>query len=182
MPHPHEHKPGAHKDPGRKQPSQHIPSREELADGWSDKLMPLDPLDVNKTTTFSGMLEAMSKTAFGGRTLGEAADVLYEMVNDPKGFVVWTFSGGMTIGKQGLLITEMIDRGMLHAIVSTGALMCHGLIEQTGHTHFRYDPTWNDEKLYDAGYARVYDTLELESNLEEAADLMGHVLDGLPTD
>lgn len=172
----------AHSHDNRKQHNQHIPAREELADGWSDRLVPLEPLDVMKTGSFADMLAAMSKTAFGGRTLGEAADVMYEMVTDPKCFIVGTFSGAMTIAKQGLLITEMIDRGMLHAIVSTGALMCHGLIEQSGHTHFRYDPTWDDDRLYDAGYARVYDTLELEANLEEAADLMGHVLDALPTD
>ena len=71
----------------------------------------------------------------------------------------------MTIAKQGLLLTEMIDQGMIHAVVATGALMCHGLIEQTGGTHFRYDPTWDDDRLYEAGYCRVYDTLELERNL-----------------
>jgi deoxyhypusine synthase len=78
-------------------------------------------------------------------------------------------------------MTEMIDQGLLHAVVSTGALMCHGLIEQSGHTHFALDPQWSDEQLYDAGYCRVYDTLELERNLEEAAGIMEHVLATLPT-
>lgn len=154
----------------------------ELADGWSHQLKPLEPIDVRKTTTCSELLTAMSKTAFSGRSLGEAADILYEMATDEKCFVVGTFSGAMTIAKQGLLITEMIDQGMLNAVVSTGALMCHGLIEQSGHTHFRHDPHWSDEQLYDAGYCRVYDTLELERNLEEAADIMQHVLADLPTD
>ncbi len=155
---------------------------ESLADGWSDKLKPLEPLDVKKTRSFSDMLDAMSRTAFAGRGLGEAAEVLTDMVRDDKCFIVGTFSGAMTIAKQGLLIAEMIDQGMLHAVVSTGALMCHGLIEQTGHTHFRYDPTWNDDRLYEAGYARVYDTLELERNLEQAAEIMEHVLQQLPPD
>jgi deoxyhypusine synthase len=155
---------------------------EELADGFSDHLMPLQPLDVAKAGNFSDMLKQMSKTAFGGRGLGEAADVLYEMVTDPKCFIVGTFSGAMTIAKQGLLLTEMIDQGMIHAVVATGALMCHGLIEQTGGTHFRYDPTWDDDRLYEAGYCRVYDTLELERNLEEAAGIMERVLHEMPAD
>lgn len=164
---------------------QHDPparSAAELSDGWSHQLRPLAPIDVRQTRTCSDMLTAMSKTAFSGRSLGEAAEILQEMATDKKCFIVGTFSGAMTIAKQGLLITEMIDQGLLHAVVSTGALMCHGLIEQSGHTHFRHDPHWSDEKLYDAGYCRVYDTLELERNLEEAADIMQHVLEGLPTD
>lgn len=154
----------------------------ELADGWSHHLKPLEPIDVRQTRTCSELLTAMSKTAFSGRSLGEAAEVLYEMANDDKCFVVGTFSGAMTIAKQGLLIAEMIDQGLLDAVVATGALMCHGLIEQSGCTHFRHDPHWSDEQLYEAGYCRVYDTLELERNLEEAAELMHSVLAALPTD
>ncbi|MBK9118883.1 MAG: deoxyhypusine synthase family protein [Phycisphaerales bacterium] len=153
---------------------------DRLSDGWSHQFKPLNPIDVTQTATASELLAAMSRTAFSGRSLGEAADILVEMAKDPDCFVVLTLSGAMTIAKQGLLITEMIDQGLVHAVVSTGALMCHGLIEQSGHTHFRHDPHWSDEQLYDAGYCRVYDTLELEANLEEAAVIMQHVLEQLP--
>lgn len=152
----------------------------ELADGWTHQFKPLDPIDVTKTRTASELLEAMSKTAFSGRSLGEAAEIMVEMARDPECFTVLTLSGAMTIAKQGLLITEMIDQGLVQAVVSTGALMCHGLIEQSGHTHFAHDAQWTDEQLYDAGYCRVYDTLELEKNLEEAADLMTAVLERIP--
>lgn len=155
---------------------------EELADGWSHQFKALDPIDVTRARSASELLDAMSRTAFSGRSLGEAAEILVQAAQDPDCFVVGTFSGAMTIAKQGLLITEMIDQGLLHAVVSTGALMCHGLIEQSGHTHFRHDARWSDEELYNAGYCRVYDTLELERNLEEAASIMQHVLEQCPTD
>jgi deoxyhypusine synthase len=156
--------------------------KQELSDGWKHQFKPLEPIDVTTTASADALLAAMSKTAFSGRSLGEAAEILQAMAEDEKCFVVGTFSGAMTIAKQGLLITEMMDQGLLDAVVSTGALMCHGLIEQSGHTHFRHDPHWSDEKLYDAGYCRVYDTLELEANLEEAATLMEEVLADCPTD
>lgn len=155
---------------------------DKLADGWSHKFKPLEPIDVRQTRTCSDLLAAMSKTAFSGRALGEAADILCSMATDPDCFIVGTFSGAMTIAKQGLLITEMIDQGLLHAVVATGALMCHGLVEQSGRTHFRHEPHWSDEQLYDQGYCRVYDTLELEKNLEEAAEMMQTVLAACPTD
>ncbi len=164
------------------QPQPQVRPLEKLGQGWTDQLQPLEPLDVTKTATFDQMLRAMSRTAFSGRNLGEAADVLYQMATDDKCFVVMTLSGAMTMAKMGLVITEMIDQGMVNAIVSTGALMCHGLVEQTGHTHFRYDARWSDEQLYEAGYARVYDTLELETNLAAAEGIIRSVLEQMPTD
>jgi deoxyhypusine synthase len=137
----------------------------QLADGWCHNLQPLEPFDVFNVNTCAEMLARLKRTAFGARNLGEAADVLYEMVADPKCLVVGTFSGAMTIAKMGLLLADMIDQGLLGAVVSTGALLCHGLVEQIGSTHFRHDPSWSDEELYKAGYDRVYDTLELERNL-----------------
>jgi len=155
---------------------------QQLREGWNDALQPLEPLDVRQAGTFSQMLDQMSRTAFSGRSLGEAASILHEMVADEKCFVVMTLSGAMTMAKMGLVITEMIDQGMVNAIVSTGALMCHGLVEQSGHTHFRHDDRWTDEQLYEAGYARVYDTLELEQNLVAAEKLIRAVLKQIPTD
>jgi deoxyhypusine synthase len=162
----------------------HRPARpmDALSDGWQHKFAPLTPIDVTQTSSCDALLTAMKQTGFSGRSLGHAADILYQMATDDDCFVVMTLSGAMTIAKQGLLITEMIDQGIVDAVVSTGALMCHGLVEQSGHTHFAHDESWSDDKLYEAGYCRVYDTLELERNLEEAADIMEHVLAAAPTD
>jgi deoxyhypusine synthase len=123
------------------------------------------------------MLNQMTRASFGARRLGEAADVLYEMVTDPKCFVVGTFSGAMTIAKMGLVMTEMIDQGMLNAVISTGALIGHGVVEQSGRTHFRHNPSWSDAELYQAGYDRVYDTLELENNLYDTEAILDKVLE-----
>ena len=148
----------------------------DMGDGWSHGLKPLKPIDVRECKSFDAMLQQMALTSFGGRNLGEAAEVVYRMVTDPDCKVVLTLSGAMTIAKQGLLIAEMIEQGMVDAVVSTGALMCHGLSEQTGHTHFRHDPSWTDDQLYDAGYNRVYDTLELEASLDDLALIIRKIL------
>ena len=124
----------------------------------------------------------MSKTAFTGRQLGEAADVLEAMARDKDCFVVMTLAGAMTVAKQGLIIAELIDRGIVNAIVSTGALMAHGLVEATGRAHFRHNPELSDEELYEAGYNRVYDTLEPEQNLDDVERVMHAVFVGWDAD
>jgi len=66
---------------------------------------------------------------------------------------------------------------VVNAIVSTGALMAHGLVEATGHSHFRYDPRMDDKTLFEAGYNRVYDSLEPEVNLDHVEEVMQRLLD-----
>jgi deoxyhypusine synthase len=151
----------------------------EFHDGRSDGLVPLESLDLDKVTSFAGLLRAMSRTAFSGRALGEAFDVTLAMVRDADCKVVLTLSGAMTIAKMGKVISSMIEAGMVQAIVSTGALMAHGLSEAMGMVHYRNDPRMSDEELYDKGYNRVYDTLEMEANLNYVEEFSAKALDAL---
>jgi len=151
----------------------------ELHDGRSDGLVALESLDLDKVGSFADLLKAMSKTAFSGRSLGEALGVTLEMVRDPDCKVVLTLSGAMTIAKMGKVISKMVDTGMVQAIVSTGALMAHGLSEAVGLVHYRHDPRMRDEELFEKGYNRVYDTLEMEANLNYVEEFTARALDAL---
>ena len=148
----------------------------KLHDPVKDKLSPVFPLDLSRAKTISALVRGMANTAFTGRQLGEAVDVLEAMARDQKCFVVMTLAGAMTVAKQGLIICDLIDKGLVNAVVSTGALMAHGLVEATGCSHYRYDPRMNDVELYEAGYNRVYDTLEPEQNLDAVELVMEAVL------
>ncbi|MBN1645224.1 deoxyhypusine synthase family protein [Candidatus Woesearchaeota archaeon] len=148
----------------------------KLRNGFDDKLVPLEPLDFSKINSVNDMVRAMSKTAFTARKLGEAADVFEKMWKNKDCFTVLTLSGAMTVAKMGLVICDMIDNGMVDAIVSTGALMAHGFIASAGMTHFKHDNKMDDKKLYYAGYDRIYDTLELEKNLDNAEIIFNEVI------
>ena len=143
-----------------------------------DRLIPLESLDLSQVRTVNDLVQAMGKTAFTGRQVGEAADVLEAMARDEECFVVMTLAGAMTVAKQSLIIADLIDRGIVNAIVSTGALMAHGLVEATGRSHFRYNPDVSDTELYEQGYNRVYDTLEPEQNLDDVEEVMSQILEG----
>jgi deoxyhypusine synthase len=154
----------------------------KLHDPVEDRLIPLAPLDLREIHSIDGLVRAMSKTAFTGRQLGEAADVLEAMARDKDAFIVMTLAGAMTVAKQGLIIADLIEHGIVNAIVSTGALMAHGLVEATGRAHFRHNPDFSDEELYEAGYNRVYDTLEPEQNLDDVERVMHAVFSGWDAD
>jgi deoxyhypusine synthase len=153
----------------------------DFGDGLDDQLEPLESLDVKKVDDFDQMLSQMAKTSFTGRRLGEGAEVLTEMVTDPDCVVVGTFSGAMTVAKMGLILCDMIDWGWLDIIISTGALMAHGFVEAAGMAHFKHDDRLDDATLYRRGYNRVYDTLELEKNLDRAEEIISGILDRMDT-
>jgi len=139
----------------------------ERRDGREDGLEPVRPLEIHQVDSISGLVAEMKSTSFGGRQVGEAAEVLQAMAEDPDCLVVGTFSGAMTVGMMGHLLCDFLEAGILDAVVSTGALMAHGFVQAAGLTHYRHDPSMNDKELYEKGYNRVYDTLELESNLDD---------------
>jgi len=154
--------------------------RKNLHDGFEDDLDPLESLDLKKINNFSELTKAMSKTAFGGRSLGEAVDVLEAMTKDKDCFIVLTLSGAMTAAKMGLIICDLIDHGMVNAVVSTGALVTHGFVEAQGMTHFKYKfGEMDDNDLYDKGYDRIYDIIELEKNLDDTELTIKKILTNL---
>jgi deoxyhypusine synthase len=148
-----------------------------LHDPVADRLTPIYPLDLARIQTIDDLVRAMGSTAFTARQVGDAADVLEAMARDKDCFVVMTLSGALTVGKMGLIFCDLVDSGIVKAIVSTGALMAHGLVEATGRSHFRYDERMDDRELFVAGYNRVYDSLEPEVNLDHVEEVMQHVLE-----
>jgi len=147
-----------------------------LHDPIEDRLIPIFPIDLSQIQTIDELVRAMGRTAFTGRQIGDAADVLEAMARDKDCFVVMTLSGAMTVGKMGLVFCDLVESGVVRAIVSTGALMAHGLVEATGHSHFRYNPKMDDRELFKAGYNRVYDSLEPEVNLDAVEAVMQQIL------
>jgi deoxyhypusine synthase len=148
----------------------------ELHDGRRNGLVPLESLDLSQIVSFSDLVRAMGKTAFGGRQLGNAFDIVLAMARDETCTLVLTMSGAMTVAKQGQIICDMIDRGLIDAIVATGALMAHGVTESIGLVHYAVDPYANDTELFSKGYNRIYDTVEMETNLNDVAELVADVL------
>ncbi len=154
--------------------------RTTLHDGYADGFVPLKAIDLKQIKTFSDMAKAMSFTALTARQIGEATDTLHEMAKNKDCFVVLTLSGIMTVAKMSLIICDLIEAGVIDAIVSTGALITHGFVEGSGKEHFKYQfGQMDDTQLYYKGYDRIYDCLELEQNLDDAEKVVDKVLESL---
>jgi deoxyhypusine synthase len=111
-----------------------------------------------------------------GMQVRQGAEVLRLMMQK-KGIIRFlTLSGAMTIAQMSLVFCDMIDRGMVHSVTSTGALMAHGLVPGLGLKHYKYNPADNDEKLAKFGLNRVTDVLEPETNFDHIDEIMSAAL------
>jgi deoxyhypusine synthase len=130
-----------------------------------------------KRTSTNSLIDDLP--AYGGLAaqVARGATALRAMMSDKQCLRILTVSGAMTIGKMDLIICDMIDSGMIHAIASTGALMAHGLVSSIGLKHYKYDPAYSDTALARRKLNRVTDTLEPETNLDTVEEVIGRVLD-----
>ncbi|MDH3443007.1 MAG: deoxyhypusine synthase family protein [Deltaproteobacteria bacterium] len=118
---------------------------------------------------------------FGGvaAQVAKGAKALEAMVRDENCFRFLTVTGAMTVGKMDVIICDMIESGMVHAISSTGALMAHGLVSSIGLKHYKYNPKYDDTALARRKLNRVTDTLEPETNLDTVEEVVGEIVDNI---
>ena len=137
---------------------------------------------LNDINDFDDMLQAMKSMAFGARTLGQAADVLHAMASDRECKVILTLAGAVSVAKLDSIVAAMIERDLVHCIVSTGAVVCHGFNAERGHGQFQMRDGLADTWLYEQGYNRIYDTIETEYALDELEDCVASILSNHTSD
>jgi len=144
-----------------------MPAIYAALDGWIN----------DKRSSVVDFISALSKYGGLATQVARGAEALEAMMDD-KGCVRFlTVSGAMTVAKMDLIICDMIEQGLIHAISSTGALMAHGLVSSIGLKHYKYNPKYNDTELARRKLNRVTDTLEPETNLDTVEEVIGKVIE-----
>ena len=70
-----------------------------------------------------------------------------------------TVAGAMTPAGLGGCVIEMMDRGLVDFVISTGANLYHDLHYALNFTLHRGSPFLDDVELYEEGVIRIYDVL-----------------------
>ncbi len=78
-----------------------------------------------------------------------------------------TLAGPLVPSGFRLLVGDLIDRGFLDAIVTTGANLTHDVIESLGLRHYQGSFQVDDRKLIRQGYSRIADIFVKESSFEK---------------
>jgi deoxyhypusine synthase len=99
--------------------------------------------------------------AFNAGRLSEAAQIFAEKILDPANdtTIGLTVAGALTPAGLGGCVIEMMDRGLVDFIISTGANLYHDLHYALNFTLRRGSPFLDDVELYEDGVIRIYDVL-----------------------
>jgi deoxyhypusine synthase len=99
--------------------------------------------------------------AFNAGRLSEACQIFSEKMLAPERetTIGLTIAGAMTPAGLGGCVIELMDRGLVDFIISTGANLYHDLHYALNFTLRRGSPFVNDVELYEDGIIRIYDVL-----------------------
>ena len=99
--------------------------------------------------------------AYNAARLSEACAIFADKMLAPENnaTIGLTIAGAMTPAGLGGCIIEMMDRGLVDFIISTGANLYHDLHYALNFTLRRGSPFVDDRELYEDGVIRIYDVL-----------------------
>src|ERR1041385_1215206 len=99
--------------------------------------------------------------AFNAARLGEACRIFTDKMLLPEHdtTIGLTIAGALTPAGLGGCIVELMERGLVDFLISTGANLYHDLHYALNFTLHRGSPFVNDVELYDEGVIRIYDVL-----------------------
>lgn len=99
--------------------------------------------------------------AFNAARLGEACRIFTDkmLLPEHETMIGLTIAGAMTPAGLGGCVVELMERGSVDFLISTGANLYHDLHYALNFTLHRGSPFVNDVELYEEGVIRIYDVL-----------------------
>jgi deoxyhypusine synthase len=144
--------------------------------------MPLvSHIKIRKQMSISDLAEQMETVkVLGPGRFGKAVRILAEMFRDKDYVNFVSLAGPLIPGGLRKIITDLVDREQVNALVTTGANVTHDLLEALGHRHIVGSETADDTKLRKRGLSRIYDLLVTQRAIESLEKTTYRMLDHIP--
>ncbi|WP_339713947.1 deoxyhypusine synthase [uncultured Sneathiella sp.] len=126
------------------------------------------------------IIDAMGKMSFTSRDLARASEIFNMAVNDPDCAIILTLAGSTSAGGCMHVYRDLVELGMVDAIVSTGAsIVDMDFFEALGYRHYQADSTVDDNDLRALYIDRIYDTYIDEEELQHCDEVIKVIADKL---
>jgi len=113
--------------------------------------------ELRATKKVEELVKGMRWTAFSARRIGEAREILSEMVRPNGSFNFLGLAGAIVPSGLRSVIVNMIKKKWISVIVSSGANITHDLSMTFGAKHFQLKGQEDDSYLKKRGLCRIYD-------------------------
>jgi len=107
----------------------------------------VEPMKIWPGMTTNELVNEMSKSgSFMSGMLSKAVDTYEEMVKS-NSYIFLTLSGALVPAGMNKVIIELIERGLVNSIVTTGANLVHDMMLSYGGSFYKGDANMRDDKL-----------------------------------
>jgi deoxyhypusine synthase len=119
---------------------------------------PVEQVRIRPGMTAGELVRAMGRAgAFNGGALARACDIYEAMLRDKEATRFFGLAGAMVPAGMGGIVEDLIDRGHIDVLVSTGANLVHDIIEALGCHHVHGTAVCSDVDLRRQEINRIYD-------------------------
>lgn len=119
---------------------------------------PVVHVDLEKVKTIKELVESWKDSGIQSRSLAECAIVYENMLIDKDRPTIFIgLSGALIAGGLRKVISDMISKGIVDVVVSTGAILYQDYYAANGYKHYKGSPYADDERLHDLYIDRIYD-------------------------
>ncbi|MCL5263702.1 MAG: deoxyhypusine synthase family protein [Chloroflexi bacterium] len=132
-----------------------------------------------QSASISSLLRSLSRTAYQGKSLGQAVDTWAAML-DSRTTVILGLAGAMIPAGMRELFVYLIENRLIDCIASTGANLFHDCHESLGRHHYRGSHLTDDVELQKCGVDRIYDVFASESEFRQTDAFIADFSRGLP--
>jgi len=116
----------------------------------------------------------------GAGKLGKAAELVAEMFGDSDCTVFLTLAGPLVPGGLRKIISDLIGRGYVDVVVTTGANMVHDIVEALGHKHSQGTFLAEDKRLKAENIGRIGDIYIEQEAFKHLEKWIYQILEGIP--
>jgi len=118
----------------------------------------VEQMRLRKGMSVSQLVKQMNATGvLGAGKVGEAAELVAEMFNDPDYTVFLTLAGPLVPAGFRRIIGDLIENECVNVLVTTGANMVHDMVEALGYKHLVGTFAAEDRKLRKENIGRIGD-------------------------
>ena len=119
--------------------------------------MKVNQIDVTEDMKIIDLINQFDNSGvLGAGRVGRACNILTEMIKDEDMKVFMSLGGPLIPGGMRNIVSQMIKKGHVDLIISSGANITHDLLEAFGGSHYRHEGK-DDEELNEEGIGRIAD-------------------------
>ncbi|MDM7912952.1 MAG: deoxyhypusine synthase [Methanotrichaceae archaeon] len=131
-------------------------------------------MEIEAGMSVEALVDGMEHCGFGARRLAESVKIYEEMLSG-KCTKFFALSGAMVPAGMRNIISDLIRKGHINVLVTTGANLVHDIIESFGF-HCLGTPESDDAALRAEGVSRIYDVFLRDEDFIRFEELMQSIL------